>query len=556
MSEHSRRRRTLSRGSTSSRSPRDQSPPSLTYHPTILPLPTPSLVESVAGAAHYSGTKIESETPLKHRQDSHEAPDDHTQLKPGHQRALNDLRELYGGRPTLEILERSWHEDAEFEDPLTICKGYSQYAAQWYAMSKLFSESKTLESRVMSSTISPNRLVFWQSQQYTTRFLKRQMIINSIIIVDFDEEGKILRMVDQWQGNDLPTRIWTHFLRQLRRMLAFRHIPRTPVRALIGRLPALHQELWTRALHASTGDRETNTPSPAAQSSSPLAPIGVSAAMQAARDPDVTPRPKIFDEFSLKDRVGIVSGGNRGLGLEMALVLCELGARAVYCFDLPVQPGDEWTCTREYVRRMGNGSRLEYVSADVRDQRGMWTKAQEIGDKEGRMDVCIAAAGITKPHFDCLEYPENELQEVMDINTNGALFTAQAAGRQMVRFGSSGSIILIASIAAHATLKGEKITAYNASKAAVLQMARSMACELAPKGIRVNTISPGFILTPMTIPQFARAPETLKRWSDLNPVGRIGRPDELRGAAAWLASDASSFCTGSDIFVSGGYQAW
>jgi hypothetical protein len=152
--------------------------------------------------------------------------------------------------------------------------------------------------------------------------------------------------------------------------------------------------------------------SPPGQSVSPLAPIGINAALQAATDPSITPKPKIFEEFALSDRVGIVSGGNRGLGLEMALALCEAGARAIYCFDLPTKPSDEWTKTQEYVKRMQNGSRLEYVSVDVRDQQVVWREAQEIGDQEKRMDICVAAAGILKSHTDCLTYPAEQFKEV------------------------------------------------------------------------------------------------------------------------------------------------
>ncbi|KAG6872119.1 hypothetical protein C0995_012773 [Termitomyces sp. Mi166 len=237
------------------------------------------------------------------------------------------------------------------------------------------------------------------------------------------------------------------------------------------------------------------------QSSSPLAPLGVNAAIQAAADPKVVPRPKIFEEFSLKDRVGIVSGGNRGLGLEMALALCELGARAIYCFDLPSEPSKEWKSTEYFVKRIGG--RLEYVSTDVRDQRGMWDKVKDIGDKEGRMDVCVAAAGILpKVAKKAVEFPEGPYQErkgtevfeVIDTNMSGSLYTAQAAGQQMLRFSNPGSIVFIASVAGHSSVK---------------------------------------------------EPEELKIWSDTAPLGRIGRPDELRGVVAWLASDASSFCTGS-----------
>ncbi|KAF8061491.1 hypothetical protein FPV67DRAFT_282270 [Lyophyllum atratum] len=292
------------------------------------------------------------------------------------------------------------------------------------------------------------------------------------------------------------------------------------------------------------------------QSISPHAPIGVTAALQAASDPLLTPRPKIFDEFALPDRVAIVSGANRGLGLEMALALSEAGARAVYCFDLPSEPSEEWRKTSEYVRRMGGGRRLEYVSADVRDQGGMWDRAREIGDREGRVDVCVAAAGVLKAHTDCLEYPAEQFQQVMDVNTNGVLYTAQAAGQQMRRFGNGGSIVLIASMSGSITNKDHAWVSYNSSKSAVLQMARSMACELGPENIRVNSLSPGHIYTQMTAAYLDSQPHLLEKWSSLNPMGRIGRPDELRGVVAWLASDASSFCTGSDILVSGGHHSW
>lgn len=144
------------------------------------------------------------------------------------------------------------------------------------------------------------------------------------------------------------------------------------------------------------------------QSESRLAPIGVNAAL----DTSAKPRPKIFDEFALTDRVGIVSGGNRGLGLEMALALCEAGARVIYCLDLPETPSEEWAKTKEFVGKLGNGSRLEYVSVDVTDQKKVWKVGEEIGDKEQRMDVCIAAAGILKSHTNCLEYPAEQFQDV------------------------------------------------------------------------------------------------------------------------------------------------
>ncbi|KAH9001723.1 sorbose reductase sou1 [Lactarius akahatsu] len=298
---------------------------------------------------------------------------------------------------------------------------------------------------------------------------------------------------------------------------------------------------------------------PQAQSESPLGKIGVAAALAPSSG---AVKPTLWSEFALRDRVALVSGANRGLGLEMALALVEAGARAVYCVDLPGRPGDGWVKVAEYVRRMvadNNGEvtgRLEYVCADVRDQKAMWKVGEEIGEREGRMDVCVAAAGISTSDMDCLEYPADQFEQVISVNTNGVLYTAQAAGRQMARFGNGGSIILIASMSGSITNKDHACVSYNTSKSAVLQMGRSMACELGRKRIRVNTLSPGYIYTSMTAAYLDTQPHFLDRWSKLNPLGRIGRPDELRGVITWLASDASTFCTGSDILVSGGHHAW
>ncbi|EGO27259.1 hypothetical protein SERLADRAFT_366799 [Serpula lacrymans var. lacrymans S7.9] len=280
-------------------------------------------------------------------------------------------------------------------------------------------------------------------------------------------------------------------------------------------------------------------------------PLGVAAVVKASKDPSFTPRPSIWDEFSIPDRVAIVTGGNRNIGLEMALVLSEIGARAVYCIDLPGQPSDEFKLTKDYVAKFGG--RLEYVSADVTNQVEIWDKINKIGDDEGRIDACIAGAGVLGREVDCLDYSAKALEEVMSVNVNGALFTAQAAGKQMIRFGLPGSIIINASIAGTTTIKGRQWVGYNTSKSAVLQMARSMACELGHLGVRVNTLSAGHIRTTDVVEPDS---QVFQEWAGRNPLGRLGRLDEMRGVTAWLASDASTFCTGSDIVVSGGYTIW
>ncbi|KAJ7285620.1 hypothetical protein C8J57DRAFT_1285365 [Mycena rebaudengoi] len=185
--------------------------PTQTHHHSLITMPTPALVESVAGAAHYSGGTVE---PVHRRHSSHDRQETHTDVKGDHQRVLDDIRELYECRPTLEIFQRSWHKDAVFEDPLSKCKGFREYAAQWFAMPALFAHSETVSARVMSSTRTPNRIVFSQTQTYKNRFVNKT--IESIVTVDLDEHDKIIRLVDQWDGKPLS---WT-FLRRVNAKVA------------------------------------------------------------------------------------------------------------------------------------------------------------------------------------------------------------------------------------------------------------------------------------------------------------------------------------------------
>ncbi|KAF8198867.1 hypothetical protein K438DRAFT_1823861 [Mycena galopus ATCC 62051] len=245
----------------------------------------------------------------------------------------------------------------------------------------------------------------------------------------------------------------------------------------------------------------------------------------------------------------------------MALALAEAGA-VVYCLDLQSQPDNDWLKIQAFVGELaasakeGQGKpRLEYISGDVTDQQAMWAKVEAIVTKEGRIDICMANAGILHS-AEGLDYPAEDFRKVLDVNVSGVLFTAQAAGRQMERLGIPGSIVLTASMSGTITNPNQHWVAYNTSKSAVLQMARSLACELAPKGIRVNSISPGYIYTNMTQDFLEKHPGLEAKWSAQNPMGRFGRPDELRGVTLWLASDASTFCTGSDIKVDGGQCAW
>ncbi|VDC04602.1 unnamed protein product [Peniophora sp. CBMAI 1063] len=284
--------------------------------------------------------------------------------------------------------------------------------------------------------------------------------------------------------------------------------------------------------------------------------IGVAAALAAKNSTPAKPTtPAIYQQFSLTDRVALITGGNGGLGLEAALAYLEAGARAVYCVDLPAQPSEAWSAVKEYATAIGLQGRLEYVQGDVTVQKAMWDIAQDIGDKEGRMDVCVAGAGITDRATPPLDYAAADYDKIIDVNLKGVLYSAQAAGRQMTRFGTPGSIILIASVAGLIATKGLLMTGYYASKGGVINLMRALAVELAEKNIRVNSLSPGFIWTPMVSGAVSKNGATGEFFKSQNPMKRIGEPHEIRGPMVWLASDASSYSTGSNIEVSGGYTA-
>lgn len=315
----------------------------------------------------------------------------------------------------------------------------------------------------------------------------------------------------------------------------------------------------------------------------PVEKIGVDAVLRQNPNSPDTHTTTIFSEFSLEGKTAVISGGNGGLGLEMALAYVEAGAN-VYAIDLPKEPSEEFKIVAEHCKIMDR--KLQYISASVTDDADITAAMKHIVKESGRLDICVAAAGILQT-YQALDYPVEEFEKVFSVNTTGVFLTARAAAREMhAQPDIHGSIILIASMSGSIVNRDHSWVAYNASKSAVLQMGRNLAAEWGPKDIRVNTISPGHIRTRMTAAyreyyhpfstlfifllfherpptdlgdfRFAHPvdqnPHLLKKWSDSNPLGRIGRTHEIRGAAVWLASPASTFCNGSDIVVSGGHQ--
>lgn len=247
--------------------------------------------------------------------------------------------------------------------------------------------------------------------------------------------------------------------------------------------------------------------------------------------------------FGLKGKVAIVTGGGRGIGQVVAAGLARAGAEVVI---LSRSGADE---TINLITSEGGDA--YYISTDVTKEESVDAAFAEILHRSGRIDIIFNNAGICM-HQTTLEATIAEFREVLDVNLTGEFIVARAAGRIMIERGIRGSIINMASMSGSIANVPQWQCSYNASKAAVIHMTRSLAVEWAEYGIRVNSISPGYIATPMSVD----TPQELKdAWMPLIPMHRMGNPEELVPAVLYLACDASGYTTGSDVIVDGAYTA-
>ncbi|KAH8698521.1 putative short-chain dehydrogenase [Talaromyces proteolyticus] len=266
-----------------------------------------------------------------------------------------------------------------------------------------------------------------------------------------------------------------------------------------------------------------------------------------------------FREFDLQGKVFAVTGGGRGLGLAMAEALVEAGAQ-VHCLDRLSEPDDEFIYAQKHANPAYGGS-LHYRCMDVRDAENVKETMSRIADQKQRLDGLLAAAGIN--HIDsAIGHSQNDVNEIMSINYTGLFICATEAAKQMMKYNCRGTVLLVASISGIIANKGMCAPVYNSSKAAVIQLTRSLAMEWGPReksgkpGIRVNCICPGHVVTKMVEQILEKDPEAQKVWEGENMLGRLGRPEEFRGAALYLLSDASSFMTGASLIIDGGQTAW
>lgn len=258
--------------------------------------------------------------------------------------------------------------------------------------------------------------------------------------------------------------------------------------------------------------------------------------------------PNVMELMSLEKRVAIVTGGGQGLGKSMAIALAQAGANIVIAAR-HIETAME---TKQLIE--AEGVRCTVIRADVREENDVRTMVAQVMDEYGRIDVLFNNAGTWRGD-DAEKVTTEDWREVIDVNLTGPFIVSREVGKVMLKQGK-GSIVNIASMSGMIVNTPQNQCAYNASKGGLIMLTKSMATEWAARGVRVNALCPGYMRTEMSEDRYRRKDPAIERWFSMTPMGRSGVPDELMGAAVYLASDASGFTTGTTLLVDGGYTAW
>lgn len=256
----------------------------------------------------------------------------------------------------------------------------------------------------------------------------------------------------------------------------------------------------------------------------------------------------IVERMRLDGKKGFVTGGARGIGKCTATAFAEAGAD-IAIVDIDIETA---RATAAEIAE-ATGRKVIAVACDVTDETQVQAMVDEVVAQLGGLDFCHANAGI------CINAPAEEMtyaqwKKNIDVNLNSIFLTDTIAGKYMLAHGG-GSIINTASMSAHIVNVPQPQCAYNASKAGVIQLTKSLAIEWATRGVRVNSISPGYIGTDLTLSSPTLQP-LIAKWNAMAPMGRLGRPEELESICVYLAGDTSTFTTGSDMVIDGAFTCF
>ncbi|KIY01523.1 uncharacterized protein Z520_03075 [Fonsecaea multimorphosa CBS 102226] len=279
---------------------------------------------------------------------------------------------------------------------------------------------------------------------------------------------------------------------------------------------------------------------------------------------------KTLPLFSLEGKTCVVTGSARGLGKEFLTAFALSGAKGA-CIDLSLKDCESSIASiasqvrDAYPNDPNAVPELRAYECNATIESDVKTTWSKIVDDFGKVDVLVTAAGIVD-NVEAENYEYARWRKMLDINieqvsfpfpTFGSWLFAREAGKHMLQHNIQGSIILIASMSATICVRPQKQAAYNTSKGAVQMLSKSLATEWGPRGIRVNSLSPGYMKTDLIKGLLENeGKELVGNWEKDIPMGRMAEPHELRGTIVWMASGASSYLNGSDVIVDGGYTAW
>ncbi|PDS48508.1 3-oxoacyl-ACP reductase [Rhizobium anhuiense] len=251
-------------------------------------------------------------------------------------------------------------------------------------------------------------------------------------------------------------------------------------------------------------------------------------------------------DFRLDGKLAVVTGAARGIGRAIAERLAKAGAKVVIA-DRDMVEGDLVAAAI-----VAAGGSAAFVSLDVTDAVGVAAAVETIHAAHGPVDVLVNNAGIVR-NAPATEMSLDDWKSVIDIDLGGVFLCAQAFGRRMVEAGR-GSIVNISSICGEVTVTPQPQVSYNAAKAGVNLLTKSLAVEWAKRGVRVNAVAPGYVGTELTLRGRSNS-EWFETWMRWTPMGRLGEPREVANAVLFLAADASSYITGTVLTIDGGYTA-
>lgn len=254
---------------------------------------------------------------------------------------------------------------------------------------------------------------------------------------------------------------------------------------------------------------------------------------------------KILDRFNLGGKTALVTGASQGIGAASAMALAEAGAHVI----LTARNLEGLEKTKAAIRAFGGSA--ECALLDVTDTGAVNALAKQFPS----VQILVANSGIANSGTAAEAVSDELFEEVFDVNLKGVFRCCRAFGSPMLQR-KAGSIVVIGSISAQISNTPQNQSYYNASKAAVHQLVKSMAAEWASQGVRVNAIAPGYIVTPMTAYGIENDPDMAAQWQQLTPMGRFGQPEEVASIVVFLASPASSYMTGSVVVADGGYTLW